>query len=384
MAQPDHRIRSSITMNHRSSPPSSLNGQALDHDSEEDDLDSLDVPDLPQTTLHFPNASQQPVNLIGHPLPGNFVVADALAPFPQPAPQDEGCCRSKYQHRASLGACLERFKDSKYWDKEHADDIVFSDIPADDMTVPVDEILSIIRQRRTHPESGNEPNRDSRSQSRTVSMNQESHEIGTTLDRMERVLAETKAKLQAKLDKGRTVNQVHASLPPLVKLEQAALRSQEVKEEYQTPPHSATFERPVKSEQDAEDVLAALGVSGAPKPVTADTWPDQHTGHDSPCNTHKSRSRSSSAADVWVHFPFTARWPVTLLTYIQSWCRPAPRTVRTGSSSPRAPSQWFKFPQAALGPSSATAYVFQTAIVSRWRESQPSIWRIRLRSFHWL
>lgn len=297
-AQPDQRMESSASMKSQSTPPSSDQAQVLDYDFEDDDLDSLDIPDLPQSRLHFTNASQQSVYLISQPLPGNFIVADALAPFPQPAPQDKGYCKSKYQYDGSLEACLEQSKDSKYWDKEHADDIAFSDLPADGKVVPVGEILLKIRQRRAHPGSSDELNRDSRSRSRTISMNQDSLEVKNTLDRMERELAETKARLQEKLEKGKPANPVHASPLQSVKPEQHPLGDHEVKEEYHTPPEPATFGQPIKSEQDPEDVLAALGVTGAPKPVTATTWPDQYIGHGSPNDTHVSRSRSSSRADI--------------------------------------------------------------------------------------
>ena len=299
-------------------PPSSpltYETQVLDYDFEEDDLNSLDIPDLPQTTLSFSNVSRQPIKLVGQPLPGNSIVADALAPFAPPAPQDEGRCRSKYQCDGNSNTYLEHFRDSKYWDKEHADDVVFSEISASSKLVPVDEVLSAIRQRRIHPESSDDLNRSSRSQSRTVSMNQDSIDVNTTLDRVERELAEAKAKLQAKLDKGRAADSMEASPLRSVKKERSQVRDDDIKQEYQTPPQSATSEKPIKSEQDAEDVLAALGVTGAPKPVTATAWPDQYNGYDSPNDMPVSRSGSSSRADTWVHLPCTLRRVTVLLTY---------------------------------------------------------------------
>lgn len=296
--QPDQRIQSSASRQSRSTSPNAHKAQVLDYDFGEDELDSLDIPDLPQTTLPFDNVPQQPVNLISQPLPANFIVADALAPFPQPAPQDGGCCKSKYQNEKSPEVFLKPFKDSKYWDKEHADDVAFSDLPADGKVYPVDDILLTIKQRHIHPESNYEFHRDSRSQSRTVSMNQDSLEVKTTLDRMERELAETKAKLQAKLGKGRAANPVRASPLQSAKPEHPHLQDLEIKEEYQTPPQSATSEKPIKTEHDTEDVLAALGVTGAPKPVTVTPWPDHYTGHSSPHDMHMPRSRSSSRPDI--------------------------------------------------------------------------------------
>ena len=298
VAQPDSRKQSSTSMNSRSIPSTPHQNQALDYDFEEDDLDSLDVPDMPQTTLIFSNASQQPVSLIGQPLPGNFVVADALEPFPPPLPQDEGCCKSKYQYDATSDAYLANIRDSKYWDKDHANDVAFSEFAANDKIIPLDEVRLTIRQRHAHPELSDELNRDSRSQSRTFSANQDSLEVKMTLDRMERQLAETKAKLQAKLDKGRPANPRRSSSLKSAKLEVSPLQNHEIKEEYQTPSQSSTLEKSLKSEQDAEDVLAALGVTGSPKPVTSTTWPDQYTAQSSPNDMYVKRSRSSSRADM--------------------------------------------------------------------------------------
>ena len=299
--QPDQGVQSLASVKSQSKSLTPQKTQILDYDFEEDDLESLDIPDLPQTTLPLKNVSRQPINLIGHPLPGNFVVADALAPFPSPAPQDKGYCKSRYQHDANLEACAKRFKDSKYWDKEHADDVVFFDLPVDGKIVPVDDILSIIRHRRAHPESSDDVNRDSRSQSRTVSMNQDSLDVRITLDKMERELAETKAKLEARLGKGRAADPLRTSTPKSVKLEQPHLRDHEIKEGYQTPSESTTSVKPMKSEQDAEEILAALGVTGAPKPVTATAMPDEHVEYSSPNDMHMSPSSGSSRADMCVH-----------------------------------------------------------------------------------
>ena len=258
---------------------------------------------------------RHPINLIGQPLPSNFIVADALAPFPSPAPEDEGRCRSKYQYDPNFNLYYEHFKNSKYWDKDHADDVVYSDLSADGEIVPVDEILSKIQQRHTHPGCGEEFNRRSRSQSRAVSLKQDSLDLNTSLTRVERELAETKAKLQAKLEKGRAADPVEASPSQTIKVERPQLRDEDVKQEYQTPPQSATSEKPVKSEPDAEDVLAALGVTGAPKPVTATHWPDQLTGYGSPHDIRVSRSGSSSRADMWVYHLCTTRKVAILLKH---------------------------------------------------------------------
>ena len=305
--QPKQGDQSLASIDSQSTSLKPHKSQVLDYDFEEDDLESLDIPDLPQTT-------RQSIKLIGHPLPGNFVVADTLAPFPSPAPQDNGYCKSRYQHDGNLEACIEHFKDSKYWDKEHADDVVFFDLPADGKIVPLDDILSAIKQRRAHPESSEDLNRNSRSQSRTVSMNQDSLDVKLTLDKMERELAETKAKLEARLGRGRAAGPLRASTPKTVKIGQPHLRDHEIREGHPTPPESTTSTKPMKSEKDAEEILAALGVTGAPKPVTATSMPDEHIEHSSPNDMHMSPSSGSSRTDMWVQFQNSKKWLATLLT----------------------------------------------------------------------
>ena len=146
-------------------------------------------------------------------------------------------------------------------------------------------------------------------------MKQDSLDVNTTLNRVERELAETKAKLQARLEKGRAADPVEASPSQSITVERPQLRDEDIKQEYQTPPQSATSEKPIKSELDAEDVLAALGVTGAPKPVTATPWQDQYTGYGSPHDIRVSRSGSSSRADMWVYHPCTTRRLAILLNY---------------------------------------------------------------------
>ena len=257
-------------------------------------MTSLDVPDLPQA---------QTIKPISYPLPGNSVVADALAPFPSPTFQEQGCCKSKYHSNASLETYLEHFRNSKYWDKEHAEDVVFSDLPADGKVASLEEILAKIRERRARLEPSDVSIRSSRSQSQMAAVNQDSLDVKSTLDRMERELAETKAKLQAKMDKAISLKPTHSSTQQPVTLEQPSPLESEPQELHESPPQSATSEKVNKLEQDTEDVLAALGVTGAPKPVTVAHWSDQYAGHGSPNYKQSSRGGGSPRADMWVQRP---------------------------------------------------------------------------------
>ena len=67
--------------------------------------------------------------LVGRPLPANFVVADALAPFAAPAIGDNGLCRSKYPDRPDYNAGDQNVRDTDEWEN-YKKDPVFSDLPS--------------------------------------------------------------------------------------------------------------------------------------------------------------------------------------------------------------------------------------------------------------
>ena len=79
---------------------------------------------------HFANQEKGgPIpTLVGRPLPANFIVADALAPFAAPAIGDNGLCRSKYPDRPDYNAGDKNIKDTEEWEN-HKKDPIFEDLP---------------------------------------------------------------------------------------------------------------------------------------------------------------------------------------------------------------------------------------------------------------
>ena len=221
------------------------------------------------------------------PLPANHVVADALSPMAPPAPEDDGRCQSKYLRNTKMGIFLQNVKDSKYW-KDHKEDPVFF-LPLDEnKIIPVEEALSQVKQRR---ELGDELNAKSRSQSRSVSVRQDSVDMLSSLESLERALRDAKEK-QAELIRNRQkARALQGSPPNSATPDKSTHQKIKVKEEQDTPPQSATSEKQAKSAQHTEDVLAALGVTGVPKPVV-----DSAQG--SPNEMPIMRSRSPSKADM--------------------------------------------------------------------------------------
>jgi len=264
---------------------------------EEDDLKALDVPDLPQATRNFGKQIAwllyQPlltskghalINIISMPVPANFVVADALWPIPPPAPEDQGRCRSKYLRKIGDGTVIQDIKDTPYW-KDIQGDPMFLPIVDDGNSISVQDCRSKIQDRQKNYD---EVIRQSRSQSRSVPTRPDVQEMASSLETLERALEEAKAKHAELIRKRKRSKQERQ-----VEQDEKPLNAEEVpviKDEHQSPLPPFSSEPPTKTQQSAEDVLAALGVTGSPKPVSA---PTRLVSQGSPPN-EASQQRSNS------------------------------------------------------------------------------------------
>ena len=236
----------------------------------DDDLSLLDVPDLPKILSqhnkgnHLPNMKVSlPATLISMPLPANFVVADALYPIPPPGPEDGERCLSKYLRLMNSESLNEHIAASKFW-KDHKDDTVFLARPDDNMVITIDEVRAQLKHRHIYGETINDPNKQMRTQSLNGSVRKDSNDVLTQVEKLEREIAEMKEKMRKKtLTKGD-----QASPPPAVSQPSPNVYDVQVKEEQSSPRHLSTIELAPKLHQDTEELLAALGVTGSPKPVT--------------------------------------------------------------------------------------------------------------------
>ena len=239
---------------------------------EEDDLNSLDIPDLPKDlsqqygTGPLPNTTlSPPISLISMPLPANFVVADALYPIPPPGPEAGGRCQSKYLRGVSLETFCENIKASKYW-RDHKDDTVFFTRPNDDTVIPLDEVLTQLKQRHAYHETGEGSSRHTRSQSRSASVKKDSVDVLSQVEKLEREIAEMKEKMRKK-----TMARSESIATP--RATDDTQGSAPIKKEQTPPSPSVETGRTTKSGQETEDILAALGVTGSPKPIIASGRP---------------------------------------------------------------------------------------------------------------
>lgn len=173
---------------------------------------------------------------------------------------------------------------SKYW-KDHKDDTAFFDRPDDNNVIPVDEIRAQFKEFHTNGEANDDLTRQTRSESRnSIALWKDSVDTRARLEELEIEKAETLAKIAAK-EKQRASKRGEQASPPASAAGGTPNDGQMmVKDEQVTPTPSAISEKAVTYQQSTEDVLAALGVTGAPKPVTATTTNGAFSGfmHDQP------------------------------------------------------------------------------------------------------
>ena len=261
--------------------------QRPDDEPEEIALDALDLPNLPPSpTSFFKNkvtnaVMTPPIRLIAMPLPANFVVADTLYPIASPAPEEHGRCRSKYWRDVDVKNLAQHIRDSRYWD-DHKEDPIFTGLPDDETTFPLQELISSMRLRHLDEEARNGLGKY-QSPSRCISMKRETVDL-TTLDELERSLAEEKAKLAARLaEKERSkLSSTKRPRSPPPKAASEMHRDGQALAADQNSPASSLPDSGVKSEPKTEGLLAALGVTGIPKPVTNPFLLDRNGSQGSP------------------------------------------------------------------------------------------------------
>ena len=92
--------------------------------------------------------------MVGRPLPTNFVVADALAPFDPPALGDGGRCRSKYLDRSNANDRSQNIKESGEWENVSKDPI-FNEITSGGNVILLSVLDLIYRPNRIQEPSDN-------------------------------------------------------------------------------------------------------------------------------------------------------------------------------------------------------------------------------------
>ena len=176
---------------------------------DEDDLDALDLPDLPGSTRRYGKivtrwmhlmsdqwTGDTVFQLISFPLPSNFVVADTLWPIPPPQAEEEGKCISKFIKNFTEDVYLQDMKVSPLW-KDRQEDTMFHQVEDDGLIISLEECISKVQGRRK-PQVESERQPKSRSQSESILPQSVDTTVADSLEKVERALAEAKAKLEHK------------------------------------------------------------------------------------------------------------------------------------------------------------------------------------------
>lgn len=207
---------------------------------EEDDLNGLDIPDMPpsSTSLLDENilAGHASFSLVKRPLPSNFIVADAIAPFETSRGEDQGRCESKYWPKGDLGKLYQHVRESNDW-VDVLDDPIFLTIPEESEIIPFEDLTSLYNQ--THSDDGNEETEEQLHEVAEDSKSlQDGGDTGDFMDSLEHALSEGRRKQPD--EKCSTTNNP---------------------------------KEPAESHTNTEELLASLGVTGTPKPVRAPARP---------------------------------------------------------------------------------------------------------------
>ena len=212
-------------------------------------------------------------------------------PIQPPSIEAGGKCQSKYLPDEGTKAFLQNIKDSPYW-KDHEEDTIFIEILNNGEHISIDDCRFRIKERQKHP-TDNESQRKSRSQSRSLApRSAEAAEMAESLETLERALAEAKAKQAEMIRNRKKSKQKYHNGYQEHQQQQIVGDNTTIKVEQQSPPQSAARNEVGQPPQDTEDILASLGVTGAPKPVPN---PSRKVSQASPphdATMHRSRSSS--------------------------------------------------------------------------------------------
>lgn len=261
-----------------SSKPRSPPAELTQSQPEEDDLNALDIPDIPPSSKFLGDemifAGHASFCLVKRPLPSNFIVADAIAPFESSRAEDRGRCESKYWPKGGLEKLYQHVKDSSDW-VDVSNDPIFLTIPEESEVVPLEDLTSLYNQ--THSDDGN------------VDGNEDGNEDGRE---------EMEAQIQEEGEASRSLQDGERKGDFMDSLEHA-LGEGRRKQPEQNGNATNTSQEPVESHTNTEELLASLGVTGTPKPVRAPARPYpppslEQQGQVPSDNTNRQTSRSPS------------------------------------------------------------------------------------------
>ena len=241
---------------------------SMDED-DEDDLGMLDIPDIPKypgpnglslIRLFVPRLINDAFlgetcpKAVGYALPADFGVFESVGgELPAPALEANGCIQSVFVTRDSLNRMLERFIECGAWEFSEEDPIFLS-FNHDSGTVPLEEWSGNHVQRPSEEAESDVDQEDGELPPEDQITNDEFAEKRPNFPSYENQNGSITRESSSVYSKGTVLPQKPAQTIP----ERPLLSG---------PDHTPGAGR------DTEEILAALGVTGAPKPVRAPARP---------------------------------------------------------------------------------------------------------------
>ena len=145
--------------------------------------------------------------LVGPVLPSNFVVADALCPLPDPLPEADGKCNSRFFYNRSEADALQDFRSSPLW-RDRLEDTIFSSIEPDGSIVKLEECFEKVKRRRVR-QPAEKPHPEQQQSLPKAVRSAEAVEMADALAKVEKAIADAKAKEAEMLAKRRKTKAQH-------------------------------------------------------------------------------------------------------------------------------------------------------------------------------
>lgn len=276
----------------------------------------LDVPDMPPSSRDLTDkiilSGASCIHLVGRPL--DFDVADDESSTEPPKGEDNYRCQSRYWGPGSSAKLFQNVKNSSDW-VDVQEDAIFAYNPHNDHVIPLDDLLPMSRSHHAE-ENGQEPEAEDKAKTAAEPKFEAEAEAEPELEvkaepemevKPEEPEVEVKLELEQDPDhseatpepKGRT--SPRDSWDVMDSLENA-LNAGRQKEIEQAKQSNSTLEEHSRQPKDTEELLAALGVTGAPKPVRAPARPypppSQELMQASPKSFSRSRSRTPTRREM--------------------------------------------------------------------------------------
>ena len=187
--------------------------------------------------------------LVGRPLPADSIAADAISPIPAPPFESDGRCQSRYLNRGTLEPLIENIKSTGDWDNVKDDPIFLSVV---DGNIILFEDVIPIRGRRQPNDPEDEADWETKEPSYASQTMVDGSETWDVMDSLEHAL---------NAGRSRAPDASYNNQDPIGEIPLSSI------------PATLDLDEKAKTARETEERLAALGVTGAPKPVRAPARP---------------------------------------------------------------------------------------------------------------